>query len=1148
MPSKRKIWVFIIIVAIVFALVLIYLNLTRIGNFALVRALSIVQNKLGTKINYTAIQGNILQNPSFHQVSITLPNGDSIFAQSVSIAYNPISLLSGKLRLNNIVVNQPEIYWHLRKTKSAKTTHSGVNFLPKPIIRSKLNLPLIPIATLLLTDGKFFLDSELRACNIQLAISLSQTREEVKTELKRLSFQLKKENFELKNAKGLFSFDGIELKIDTASFLTAKSQAVVKGRINFQKPEYEIQLGNLLLDLKELINQAGKLSAEGKIKVSQTGIKGRINLFTNDLIVNKISLPDFFTVLSFADGLVTYRLKTTATESIQVSGELNLFDFSYSGELNFQNLLLTNYLLSKIPKLRLDGVISYNGVKTDTIKWRMKSFMGGLASDSLIFDGNFSKNKLTLSKVKITKDNKDFILVGSLSKTSVNLNYIFHNFPLKLIEELFKLKLQGTVSGKGAITGKIDSLFLTTDLNIYQAHFKPIHFAQAQLHLTLPNLQKFLSNRNGIKENLIKNLSVNIDTLFFAQRPIGNLVFKLKDTSFNLLLSNSDLSLSAQGNIYLAKNHYECWVDAFSLTKAGETIKAKEPFSLTLTDRQFNLNDLQVPMAGGELNLDLSLPTTQGIKFFDSDQPQLKLELKDIDLGKLKRLAGYKHAINGLADLKLTTNGNYELNFSLTNFKYQEAGNNFDSLTSNLVLTKDQIQINKFNLTQKTLNSTITGALNYSWDGKTNKIKIGDLDLKVTLADPGVWILSFLKGILDVKSGSIYGTIGVKGKVANPIFSGRVVVNDASLVIVATNSAVEKVNAELLFDRNRIIISKISGKAEKGSVTASGFTEFQGLTTVKLLQYEINGFDLPIHPQKDIYAVVSGNLQILYEQNHPTSLQGTVTVKEALLTIGFGREVKTGTTANLLYNISEQGERGIWLRNANCDIELSIDLNLRKTLTETFYSGNLKTRQGNFYYLDHNLTITEGFIKFDNINELNPELNIQAEKYTRPMKINSATTERVKIILQLTGNLKQPVFNFTSDPPVLSQEDIMSYLTLNVTTQEISVAEQREIFNKLVSERFLGYFEREIAKKLRNYIKLDYLQFESGLLEGGKTAKVTVGKYIAKNIYATYTHNVSGSIQDVFRIEYYLTKSQELIGERDEKGRYRLKYQFQFRY
>ncbi|MFB0509635.1 MAG: translocation/assembly module TamB domain-containing protein, partial [bacterium] len=252
--------------------------------------------------------------------------------------------------------------------------------------------------------------------------------------------------------------------------------------------------------------------------------------------------------------------------------------------------------------------------------------------------------------------------------------------------------------------------------------------------------------------------------------------------------------------------------------------------------------------------------------------------------------------------------------------------------------------------------------------------------------------------------------------------------------------------------------------------------------------------------------------------------------------------------SNLVYNITVKGERGIWLRNSNADIELSIDLNIRKTLTESFYSGILKTRQGNFYYLDHNLKVTEGEISFDNINELNPDLNLNAEMYTRAMKIYSGKMERVKIILQLTGTLKEPEFNFYSEPAVLSQDDIISYLTLNVTPQEINAAEQREIFNKLVSERVLGYFEREVAKKVRDFIHLDYLMFETGLFEGGNGAKVTVGKYVAKNLYTTYTYNISELTQDIFKVEYYITKSHEMIGEKDEKGRYRLRYQFKFRF
>lgn len=1133
MPSKHLIRITLILI-LVGLIVLTAFNWQRIGNLALKRSLDLLQKSIGAKLSYATVTGDIFRNPTFNQVSLIFSQGDSIYLPKITFYYNPFSLLRGKLSFN-IVLTSPEIYLRTNRAKTVKDTLS-----PPP----QLNFPIITIPNLILTDGKFFLNSELFAENLQTTISFHSTKTVLNAQLQKLSFRLTRTHFELKDAKGIFSFDGEEIKIDTVFLLTEQSQAALSGIVNFIKPNYEIKINHLVLNLKELFSQNGTLAAYGKVNLTKTGVKGRVNFFSHNVILNNLALPDLQANLTLAKSSINYFVQTIdkEIESLQLEGSLNLADFSYQGKLVFQNLTPTRFLAIKLPLTPLNGIIDYSGIKTDTVKIQMKSNFSKSINDSIIFNGILNKNKLTIHQIRLIKGQPCFTLDGILAKNKINLNYNLNNLPLTLLNNLFSLKAKGNINGFGTINGNYDSLAVMTDLNLTEFDIEPIHFRQAWGNFILPNIRRILTKRPVTLKNLIERFNFTIDSLLVTKRLIGNLTLSVQDTSFILSIKNSNSVLRTAGVISFDSKSFQGLIDSFSLTSGQETFQAKAPFRIALIDRQFTLTNLNANLAEGELNLNLSLPT--------QSLPKINLVLKNIDLSKLPTFFGYSNRFYGRADLTLTTNQNYELSFAVTDFKKPAQAIAFDSLTGVMTITDRAIRINKLSLTRNALNSNLSGIIAYFWETKTRKLQIGKLNLQATLADPGIWVLSFLKEMLEVNSGKVYGTIEIKGEMSNPELSGRVVINNAELSIVATATKVEKVNAELLFDRNRIILSKIGGEVEKGKITASGWTELVGLTAVKALFYDINAWNLPIHPQKEIYAVVSGNLQIAYQSNEPTSLKGEIGVQEALLTIGFGQqaEIKSPSTPNLIYNITVKGDRDIWLRNRNCDIELSIDLNIRKTLNETFYSGNLKTRQGNFYYLDHNFLITEGEIKFDNINELSPNLHLIAERYTRPMKINSNTPERIKIKLQLSGTLKEPIFNFTAEPSVLSQEDIISYLTLNVTPQEISVAEQREIFNKLVSERFLGYFEREIAKKFRNYIKLDYLQFESGLLEGGKTAKVTVGKYIAQNLYATYTHNISGLTQDRFRIEYYLTKSQELIGERDEQGRYRLKYQFKFRY
>jgi hypothetical protein len=221
MPSKRQIRFIIILFAVVFVFLVIFFNLQRIGNFAIKRSLAILQKNLGAKLNYATVTGDIFQNPSFNKVSLIFPSGDSVLAQKVSFYYNPFSLLNGKFLFSDIELKAPEIYWQLTKSK-----------VPKPLVKSseisQSKLPLLTISHLVLTDGKIFINSELRAENIQTAISLRSTEKILKAHLQKLTFRLIKENLQLQDAKGIISFDGAELKIDTISLKTNQSQAVLK--------------------------------------------------------------------------------------------------------------------------------------------------------------------------------------------------------------------------------------------------------------------------------------------------------------------------------------------------------------------------------------------------------------------------------------------------------------------------------------------------------------------------------------------------------------------------------------------------------------------------------------------------------------------------------------------------------------------------------------------------------------------------------------------------------------------------------------------------------------------------------------------------------------------------------------------------------
>jgi autotransporter translocation and assembly factor TamB len=148
-----------------------------------------------------------------------------------------------------------------------------------------------------------------------------------------------------------------------------------------------------------------------------------------------------------------------------------------------------------------------------------------------------------------------------------------------------------------------------------------------------------------------------------------------------------------------------------------------------------------------------------------------------------------------------------------------------------------------------------------------------------------------------------------------------------------------------------------------------------------------------------------------------------------------------------------------------------------------------------------------------------------------------------KVILSLTGTLEQPSFEFRSEPAGWGETEIASYLTLNVTPEQAL----RDTVTRLLPQRLLGYFQTQVSKRARGFVSLDYLEFESGLLND-KERRVTVGKYVGRNLYVSYTQNFAGNFFPVFKVEYYVNRKNEIVAEGSVGDRYSLRYQLRFRY
>jgi len=397
-----------------------------------------------------------------------------------------------------------------------------------------------------------------------------------------------------------------------------------------------------------------------------------------------------------------------------------------------------------------------------------------------------------------------------------------------------------------------------------------------------------------------------------------------------------------------------------------------------------------------------------------------------------------------------------------------------------------------------------------------------------------------------VNEALVYGTTRVFGDWRSLQFAGRARVSRAFVRVPSIDANVERVQAELTLQADQVIIEKLSGRSARGVVTLTGVYDLAPGLEVDSLHYLVRFSGAAATPLPDIYALGAGEVTVSWRPGEQLLIAGQVDVEEALVAMGFGGSAVAATAGDdepVALDLHIRGDRGIWLRNRDADIELAVDLRVRQSRTGTVYAGRLASRQGSVYYLDHTLRVTEGVLSFDNIDRFDPDLNVTAELPVR----TSRTDGPDRVVLRLTGTLQRPEFGFASDPPVWDPSQVASYLNLNVTADELTAMEQKDAVTRLVTQRLLGYFQTRVARRVREYVALDYLEVETGLA-GGEGTSVTVGKYIGRNLYVSYSQNFSSQLQPAFTAQYFFDRRNEVLAQRSADGRYSLRYQFRLRY
>lgn len=400
------------------------------------------------------------------------------------------------------------------------------------------------------------------------------------------------------------------------------------------------------------------------------------------------------------------------------------------------------------------------------------------------------------------------------------------------------------------------------------------------------------------------------------------------------------------------------------------------------------------------------------------------------------------------------------------------------------------------------------GGLNLNGGGTVGLTGAKALDLRFQGALPFGLLAVRLssQGFVPEGTGNIDVAIG--GTAAAPQITGTASTSNARLIDVRRNLALNNINAQIRFSRDRAEIANLTAALSTG-----GTVGVQG--TVGLTQ----GFDADLRVALNdatyvdgtlVTATVNGTLTVTGPLLTRPALGGTVTLVRANITVpaklpsslaeinvkhrNAPPDVRAllaelapkggdGTSSTLALDLTLNAPNGIFVRGRGIDAELGGNLTVRGTASQPIVSGGFEMRRGRIVILTKRLDFTTGKITFS--GGLIPVLDMVAE----------TSSDQTTISVTVTGVANDPDIGFSSSPS-LPQDEVLARLIFGQSMSRLSALQIAQLADAV--SQLAGGGDSSLFQTLRGRLGVDDLDLKTD--DNGQTS-VSIGRRLNDRTY-----------------------------------------------
>jgi translocation and assembly module TamB len=953
-------------------------------------------------------------------------------------------------------------------------------------------------------------------------------------------------------------------------WLVEKSDSILNYNLNGKLENVELQHWLGMPKYNYTLN--GQLSADGKGTDPKTAVVKLIGTFQNCIVEKKkIDRLNFDTDLDHGN-LKGVLNGSGSLGQIDLQAVVNNLFKTPDYQLDLKTSNLDVGPLAGIDtlhsNLNLTANIIGKGIDPKTLS--AKAVMNVAPSQIQKIQFNTAKASIDYNQQNINIDSL-FLQTQTLSlKANGNYNLksssnIILTADLKSMDELKSFvplaDLQTSGHLDAHLSGTKDSLTINAEISLPQTQYGEylVGPVSATAHAgitprdTLINAQ-ILAQKITSGDFQLDSASINLAGTKDTALVQGHLVNKDLDTHFQTTLQTGNLT---RINLYQLAVNY----------KNQDWFLTQPPAVIVIGPNDYRIDNLNFSSRDTTQHF-----TAQGIINRDGNE-DFKMQIKNIDIKKLAELTKQNIPASGTLNFNLALNGTASAPIikgdfgiekaEINKYNFTEFGGKFDYKAGKLGLDMNIVPKDSGNF-------TITGKMPFKFrlDSISYNFNRKDpIDLNLDIQKFPVAALGSISMIKQL-TGYLDGGVRMLGSIDSPDLKGGLQLKGASVKIPEYGVDYRDMIFNMNFVRDKVQLDTLRIRTDKGNMTGKGEIDFasdfyKGKISNSKINFTFNGFKPINHRQVNMQVtgktslggasgnvVFDGNLTVDNSELYIPALMNmigkanTSEIPEPLLARALDSlsnnktdtiivlkndsakndSAQTNYFKNLKGKIRLKIPKNTWIKNESMYVEISGDLELIKNLSFFELFGSVNIMRGQYELLGRKFVINKGTINFQGGEKMTPIIDLQATYAFR-------NTQRQKqtLAVDVNGTPDSLAVNFSLDESPINEGDALSYLLFGRGLNELSLEQQQGLggSGSMAEMVAASLVSSQLTKFLGNKLNVDYIEIKS---EGGfENATVTVGKYITRDLFASYEQRfgqttVTGEATYIVNLEYELTK------------------------